>query len=148
MAENTQVKEEQKQDNTTTTTLEQLMALVRKQQEQIEALTAQVSKPNPIEELVAAITANGEKKNGRGGRHQAQAVLDTKTGKVYRTKASAGMAVAPEYGLKVHNFVWYELVKGTKTNPAKCPDRFKEITQEEYDARLKKQEVAQQGNKR
>lgn len=51
------------------------------------------------------------KKNGRGGRKTAVPQLDTKTGKVYHSKAAAGMAVAPEYGLVVNNFVWYEVIK-------------------------------------
>lgn len=86
-----------------------------------------------------AASGTTQKTNGRGGRHAPQHVLDTKTNKVYRTKAEAGMAVAPEYGLTVHNFVWYELVKGTKKNPAKCPDRFKVIDEDEYQERLAEQ---------
>ena len=103
-------------------------------QEMFDQLMGKVSKVDAL----LAILEGVSKKNGRGGRHTAQPVLDTKTGKVYRTKASAGMAVAPEYGLKIHNFVWYELVKGTKSNPAKCPNRFKDITPEEYEAKKPK----------
>ena len=111
-----------------------LVEMVRKQQEQIDILMARMGEVSPIEALITALANGGAKKNGRGGKHAAQPVLDTKTGKVYRTKSAAGIAVAPEYGLKVHNFVWYELVKGTKTKPAKCPDRFQDISQEEFDA--------------
>ncbi len=116
-------------------TVEQLVEMVRQQQEQIDALMEQATKASPIEALIAQLTNGTTKKNGRGGKHTAQPILDTKTNKVYRTKSAAGMAVAPEYGLKVHNFVWYELVKGTKEKPAKCPDRFQEITQEEFEVR-------------
>ena len=120
MAETTQT-----QQTNITEVLLGLIATMQKQQEQINQLMQ-----------------NGtQKKNGRGGRHEAQHVLDTKTNKVYRTKAEAGMAVAPEFGLKVHNFVWYELVKGTKNKPAKCPERFKVISDEEYEERLKKQKT-------
>lgn len=109
--------------------------VVTMSQEDFDALMA---KADQIDRIVAAIQGSG-KKNGRGGKHQPQPVLDTKTGVAYRTKSAAGIAVAPEYGLPVHNFVWYELVKGTKNKPAKCPNRFEEITQEDYEARNAKQ---------
>ena len=96
-----------------------------------------MEKVSKIDSLLALLQGS-PKKNGRGGKHKAQAILDTKTGKVYRTKSAAGIAVAPEYKLATHNFVWYELVKGTKEKPAKCPNRFKEITQEEYEEKLAK----------
>ena len=57
------------------------------------------------------------KKKARGKR-VAQPVKDTKTGVSYGSKASAGMAVAAEYGLDPKNhFAWYEVIK-------KDPDRF------------------------
>ncbi len=57
------------------------------------------------------------KKKARGKR-VAQPVKDTKTGITYGSKASAGMAVAAEYGLDPKNhFAWYEVIK-------KDPDRF------------------------
>jgi hypothetical protein len=102
--------------------------LIEAQQKQIDQLMAMVQ--------------NGTKTNGgngRGGRHTPIHTLDTKTNKVYRTQAEAGIAVAPEFGLKIHNFVWYELVKGTKNNPAKCPDRFKTIDEDEYQRRMNQQ---------
>ena len=37
--------------------------------------------------------------------------LDTKTGKVYKSKTAAGIAVAHEYNLPVNNFVWYSILK-------------------------------------
>jgi hypothetical protein len=46
------------------------------------------------------------------GRHKAEPVKDTKTGKVYQSKSKAGMAVAAEYGLDpTDTFVWYKVVK-------------------------------------
>ena len=102
--------------------------------EQFDTLMGKVSQ---VDTFIALIQGAG-KKNGRGGKHKAQPVLDTKTGKVYPTKSAAGMAVAPEYHLTVHNFVWYELVKGTKEKPAKCPNRFKELTPEDYAAKMAK----------
>jgi hypothetical protein len=86
-------------------------------------------------ELLTRTADNGTKK----AKLPAVRTLDTKTGKVYHSHAAAGMAVAPEFGLKVHNFVWYELVKGSKENPAKCPNRFKDISEEEYQKILAKQ---------
>jgi hypothetical protein len=122
--------------------------------EDIQALKAQISELMEAQkqdrELITLLVrqaANGTPqvaRNGRGGRHPAQHVLDTKTNKVYRTKAEAGMAVAPEFGLTIHNFVWYELVKGTKNKPAKCPDRFEVIDDEEYEARLAEQTKKEQ----
>lgn len=118
-------------DNTqnTTATIPQIPGMVMMSQEQFDALMSRVS---VVDRIVTALAGGEVKKNGRGGRHKAQPVLDTKTGIAYRTKAEAGKTVAPEFGLKVHNFVWYELVKGTKENPAKCPDRFQELTDEQY----------------
>jgi len=59
------------------------------------------------------------------GRQAAQPVKDTKTGVVYKSKASAGMAVAAEYGLDSKNhFVWYEVIK-------KDPKRFVAASQAE-----------------
>ena len=82
-------------------------------------------------QTVASGNGNGGG-SGRGGRHVPQPVVDTKTGVVYRTKASAGKAVCAEYGIslfgkngKVNNFVWYEVIKADST-------RFKEISAEEY----------------
>lgn len=50
------------------------------------------------------------------GRHKAEPVKDTKTGKVYQSKSKAGMAVAAEYGLDpTDTFVWYEVVKKDPT---------------------------------
>ncbi len=60
------------------------------------------------------------KKKARGKR-VAQPVKDTKTGIRYGSKASAGMAVAAEYGLDPKNhFAWYEVIK-------KDPDRFVKV---------------------
>jgi len=72
---------------------------------------------------------NGTTKKGRAPRPAVRCV-DTKTGNVYHSHASAGMAVAPEFGLKVHNFVWYEVI-------VKAPGRFKDMSDVEYQAVLK-----------
>ncbi len=65
----------------------------------------------------AEIAESTEKVKAKGKR-TAQPVKDTKTGIVYHSKASAGMAVAPEYDLDPKNhFVWYEILK-------LAPDRF------------------------
>ena len=55
------------------------------------------------------------------GRQKAKPVKDTKTGITYHSKASAGMAVAAEYGLDPTNhFIWYAVIK-------KDPERFVEV---------------------
>lgn len=65
-------------------------------------------------EKVEAVVKQGK----RRGRQKAQPVKDTRTGIVYGSKASAGMAVAAEYGLDSKNhFIWYEVIK-------KDPERF------------------------
>lgn len=86
-------------------------------------------------EIAAALKAKGvtaastpeEKQQAVGeGKHKAartaQPVKDTKTGIVYHSKASAGMAVAADYGLpavkpdgKPNSFVWYEVIKRDPT---------------------------------
>ena len=108
----------------------------------MEIVARLLEQNNELLREVRDLRANGAKAvgtNGRGGRHAPIHVQDTKTGKVYRTQAEAGMRVAPEFGLKVHNFVWYELVKGTKNSPAKCPNRFKVLDEKEYQNLLAKQ---------
>lgn len=76
------------------------------------------------------ITGTG--RNVRGPRKGVK-TLDTKTGKVYHSHASAGMATAGEYGLPVNNWVWFEIVK-------KDPTRFKDISDQEFEAIQKKAE--------
>lgn len=71
----------------------------------------------------------GDAKKGKAPRHAVRC-LDNKTGNVYHSHASAGIAVASEYGLKTHNFVWYEVIAKDKT-------RFEDITEEKYQAVLK-----------
>ena len=98
---------------------------------------------NDLRKEMIVLRSNGET-NGtpkkKAAPRPAVRCMDTKTGIVYHSHASAGMAVAPEYNLKVHNFVWYELTKGTKNVPAKCPERFKDITEEKYQEVLKANE--------
>lgn len=76
------------------------------------------------------LKSNGTVKvSGNGKSRKGTKTLDTKTNLVYKSHAACGMAVAPEFGLKVHNFVWYEVL-------AKVGEgRFKDITVEEYDER-------------
>lgn len=60
-----------------------------------------------------------------GTYREAKPVLDTKTGKAYRSKAAAGKAVAAEYGLDdKKSTVWYEVI-------GKDPGRFRELTPDE-----------------
>ena len=74
-----------------------------------------VTEYSPLGEKSKAVEAG--KKKARVKR-VAQPVKDTKTGVRYGSKASAGMAVAAEYGLDPKNhFIWYEVIK-------KDPDRF------------------------
>lgn len=104
-------------------------------QQMMEKMSTQSTQIDTLLKVIANLTnGNGNGKKGNGGRHTPKPVLDIKTGIVYRTESSAGKAVAPEYGLPVHNYVWYELVKGTKDKPAKCPDRFKPVTMADYEA--------------
>lgn len=67
-------------------------------------------------EVKGEAVAEGKKR----GKRVAQPVRDTKTGIEYHSKAAAGMAVAAEYGLVPHHFVWYEVIK-------RDPDRFVRI---------------------
>jgi hypothetical protein len=87
-----------------------------------------------VAELQSQVNTTEKTSNGRGGSSKAVHILDTKTRKVYRTKSSCGLAVAPEYGLstlgkngKVNTFVWYEVLKQKG-----APERFKEIDVDTY----------------
>jgi len=77
----------------------------------IEALEKPAAAQTPQEQK----TADAVKSRGK---QAAQPVKDTKTGIVYQSKASAGMAVAADYGLSAtkpdgtkNSFVWYEVIK-------------------------------------
>lgn len=64
-------------------------------------------------------------------RKKAKPQKDTRTGVMYKSKASAGMAVAAEFGLDpTETFIWYEVIK-------KAPDRFVSVTPIQYEAYLK-----------
>jgi len=70
---------------------------------------------------------SGVKTTGTGaGRAIGVKCLDTKTGVPYRSHSSAGIAVAPEFGLAIHSRVWYEVL--LKAGEA----RFQDITDDEY----------------
>ena len=78
-------------------------------------------------ELDELKSGNGKTASAGGGR-KAHHTRDTKTGRIYKSRAAAGMAVAPELGLKIHNFVWYEVL-------AKVGDsRFEDVTDEDWKA--------------
>lgn len=126
--------------------IQEMEILTRRIENAEQVMSLLMTSVNTLSLQVKTLVENGAlssveapKTNGRAGRHTPIHVLDTKTNKVYRTQAEAGMAVAPEYGLAIHNFVWYELVKGTKNKPAKCPDRFTQISEDEYQERLAEQ---------
>lgn len=75
----------------------------------------------PIREIPVPVVESAVVVAKKRVKMKAKPVLDTKTGIQYRSKASAGMSVAAEYGLDEKNtFVWYEVIK-------KDPTRFKEI---------------------
>lgn len=60
-----------------------------------------------------------------GGKRQKTAIKDTKTGKIYPSKAAIGKNFAGEFGLDVtDNFAWYKII-------SQAPDRFVEATEEE-----------------
>lgn len=78
-------------------------------------------KAAPPREIPAPVMENAKEVAKKRVKMKAKPVLDTKTGVQYKSKASAGMAVAAEYGLDPTNtFIWYEVIK-------KDPNRFKEI---------------------
>lgn len=92
--------------------------------ETIEALKAE-------REMLMKALEGQAKKSGNGGRQKAQPVKDMVTGKIYRAKYLAGLAVAPELGIATttddgaqNNRVWYEVIK-------KAPDRFIPATEAE-----------------
>jgi len=72
---------------------------------------------SPSSPKVEAVVKTAKRK----GKQKRKPVLDTTTNIEYKSKSSAGMAVAAEYGLDPTNtFIWYEVIK-------KAPTRFKEI---------------------
>lgn len=60
-----------------------------------------------------------------GGKREKTAIKDTKTGKVYPSKASVGKNLAKEFNLDpLDSFVWYKII-------TQAPDRFIEASPEE-----------------
>jgi len=76
----------------------------------------------PPREIPAPVMENAKEVAKKRVKQKAKPVLDTKTGIQYKSKSSAGMSVAAEYGLdSTDTFIWYEVIK-------KDPTRFKEIS--------------------
>jgi hypothetical protein len=95
-----------------------------------------------VEYLEGMVQQGGKSK---GGRKEAQPVLDTKTGKAYHSKASAGMAVCKEFKDKdgkalsptkpdgtPNSFVWYAIPEADRNA------RFKSISVDEYNKKANK----------
>jgi hypothetical protein len=81
---------------------------------------AETTAPAHVEEQAARVGTSKARKKAKPQR-------DTKTGIVYKSKSSAGMAVAAEYSLDpTETFIWYEVIK-------KDPDRFVSASQAEYE---------------
>ena len=79
-----------------------------------KALSERKVSSTSSEEKVQRALSTGKTRAAR----KAQPVKDTHTGTVYHSKASAGMAVASDYGLsatkpdgKPNSFIWYEVIK-------------------------------------
>lgn len=89
-----------------------------------ETLAARGVRPEGFQRTLATpagtyVAQQAEKK--KRVKMRAKPVLDTKTNIQYKSKASAGMAVAAEYGLDpTDTWVWYGVIKAD-------PSRFKEI---------------------
>ncbi len=101
----------------------------------MELIREMLAENRKLTEAVIASHATATTTTGTGrARKPAVRTLDTVTGIIYHAHSAAGKAVAPSLGLKVHNFVWYEII-------AKFPARFKDVTDVEYQAYLKAHEA-------
>ena len=70
-----------------------------------------------------------------GGKRTKTAIKDTKTGKIYPSKANMGKQVAAEFDLDPgNNFVYYQII-------LKAPDRFVEASDEEAEKVWKEEEA-------
>ena len=75
--------------------------------------------------LEALEKTTGKKSGLFGGKRKRTAIRDTKTGKIYVSKASCAKNVAAEFGLDpLDSFAWYKI-------QAQSPDRFVDATEEE-----------------
>lgn len=87
-----------------TSVMLEMMKQMLEMQKQITQLSQMV--------VVQKVSAGNGKSFGAvgGGRKEPKPVLDTRTGEIYRTEASAGKAVCKEYpGLKENNWVWFSI---------------------------------------
>jgi len=91
-----------------------------------ETLTELIDMIGAVSNRVDALEKNTGKKSGLfGGKRKRTAIRDTKTGKIYVSKASCAKNVAGEYKLDpLDSFAWYKI-------QAQDPERFVDATDEE-----------------
>ncbi len=91
-----------------------------------ETITELIDMVGKVSERVAVLEKTTGKKSGLfGGKRKRTAIRDTKTGKIYVSKASCAKNVAAEFGLDpLDSFAWYKI-------QAQSPDRFVDATEEE-----------------
>ncbi len=111
-------------------TLEEREAKLAEREEKLISLT------DSLLQLMTTIQTNGGRTATRGnggGRQKGKPVKDTKTGIVYKSHSAAGIALAGEFKLPSHSYVWYEIVR-------LAPSRFVDVGAEEVEE--KKEEKA------
>lgn len=92
-----------------------------------EVVLTLIDKVEELTNRIKTLESTSVKKSAGlfGGKREKTAIKDTKTGKIYPSKASVGKNLAGEYKLDVtDNFAWYKII-------SQAPDRFVAASDEE-----------------
>jgi len=101
-----------------------------------EAMLSLMEMVETLGERIGKIEKTAVKKSTGlfGGKREKTAIRDTKTGKIYPSKAAVGKALAGEFELDpLDHFSWYKII-------SKAPDRFVSASEEEAQKVWKEEE--------
>jgi len=106
----------------------------------VEVVNTLVNTVQGIAKEVAELKKSTVKKSVGlfGGNRTKTAIKDTKTGKVYPSKANVGKMLGPEFGCAANdNFAWYKII-------GQAPDRFVNASAKEAEVAWREQDAALQ----
>jgi len=102
-----------------------------------EVVVSLIDKVEELTKKIESLEKTSVKKSAGlfGGKREKTAIKDTKTGKIYPSKASVGKNLAKEFNLDINdNFAWYKII-------SQAPERFIPAGEEEAKAVWAEQEA-------
>lgn len=100
---------------------------VTKETSVTEVITALIDQVEVLTKEIETLKKTSVKRSAGlfGGKRTKTAIKDTKTGKIYPSKANVGRVLAKEFNFDIKdNFSWYKII-------GQAPDRFVEASEEE-----------------